>query len=154
MAQIQSMLNQGIIRPSNSAWLAPAVYTTKKNGDVRIAVDYRELNKRTARDAYPLPLPDEIQDRLHDSSIYSTLDLNSGYWQIPVSAPVVHKTAFTPGPGMGAFEFLRMPFGVTGSPVTFQRLMYSLLHSMPSGLSKFSLQPYVLAQNMATCLFF
>jgi len=79
MTQIQPMLEQGIMRPSNSLWQAPAVYSTKENGDVRIAVDYRTLDKKTARDAYPLPLPDEIQDRLHGSSIYSTLDLNSGY---------------------------------------------------------------------------
>jgi len=75
--------------------LAPDVYTAKKNGDVRIAVDYRELMKRTVKDSYPLPLPDEIQDRLHGSCMFSTLDLNSGYWQVPVQPEMVDKTALT-----------------------------------------------------------
>lgn len=131
LTQLDSMLMQGIIRPSSSPWLAPAVYTAKKNGEVRIAVDYRELNKRTAKDAYPLPLPDEIQDRLHGSCVYSTLDLNSGYWQVPVKPEDVAKTAFTPGPGLGAYEFLKMPFGLTGAPATFQRLMDKLLGDLP-----------------------
>ena len=130
MAQLDSMLAHGIIRPSSSPWLAPAVYTAKKNGDVRIAVDYRELNKRTVKDSYPLPLPDEIQDRLHGSCVYSTLDLNSGYWQVPVQPEDVAKTAFTPGPGLGSYEFLKMPFGLTGAPATFQRLMDTVLRDL------------------------
>ncbi|KRX30283.1 Transposon Ty3-G Gag-Pol polyprotein, partial [Trichinella murrelli] len=94
------MLKQGIIEPSNSPWMAPALYTPKKSGEVRICVDYRELNKKTRKDAYPLPLPDDIFHK-------------SGFWQIPVNMNDKEKTAFSPGPGMGLFQFTRMPFGLT-----------------------------------------
>ena len=69
------MLEQGIIERSSSPWMAPAVFVRKKTGEIRLCVDYRELNKRTTKDAYPLPLPDEVQDRLSVATIFSTLDL-------------------------------------------------------------------------------
>ena len=75
------MLKDGVIEESSSPWLAPAVFICKKTGDVRICVDYRELSKRTVKDAYPLPRPDDVQDKLTGSVIFSTLDLQSGYWQ-------------------------------------------------------------------------
>ena len=74
----------------------------KKSGELRICIDHRELNKRTMKDAYPLPLPD---DRLAGVSIFSKLDLQSGYWQLPVQEEDLLKTAFCPGPGMGLCEF-------------------------------------------------
>ena len=83
--QIQTMLELGIIVRSKSPWMAPAVFVPKKSGQLRICVDYRELNKRATKDSYPLPLPDEVQDRLAGSTIFSTLDLHSGYWQLPVN---------------------------------------------------------------------
>ena len=94
-------------------------------------MDYRELNKKTTRDAYPLPLPDEVQDRLAKSAVFSTLDLQSGYWQLPVSIKDREKTAFCPGPGMGLYQFCQMPFGLTGAPASFQRLMDKILRGMP-----------------------
>ena len=119
--QIQIMLDNHIIEPSSSSpWMSPAVFVRKKTGDIRLCVDYRELNKRTTHDAYPLPLPDEVQDWLAGSSIFSTLDLQSGYWQLPVNPADKDKTAFCPGPGMGVFQFLRMPFGLSGAPSSFQ----------------------------------
>eukprot|EP00731_Ephydatia_muelleri_P000956 Em0001g956a len=87
--QLQEMLDRNIIRVSSSPWLAPAVYVPKKSGELRICIDYRELNKRTMKYAYPLPLPDEVQDRL------------AGAWQLPVQEEYRLKTAFCPGPGMG-----------------------------------------------------
>ena len=129
--QIQSMLEQGIITRSKSPWMAPAVFVPKKNGQLRICVDYRELNKRTTKDSYPLPLPDEVQDRLAGSTIFSTLDLHSGYWQLPIDYNDREKTAFCPGPGMGLYEFCRMPFGLSGAPSSFQRLMDKTLHGLP-----------------------
>ena len=114
---------------SSSPWLAPAVYVPKKSGELRICIDYRELNKRTMKDAYTLPLPDEVQDRLAGAKIVSKLDLQSGYWQLPVQEDRL-KTAFCPGPGMGLYEFCRMPFGVTGGPSSFQRLMDKVLHGL------------------------
>ena len=128
--QLQEMLDRNIIRVSSSPWLAPAVYVPKKNGELRFCIDYRELNKRTMKDAYPLPLPDEVQDRLAGATVFSKLDLQSGYWQLPVKEEDRMKTAFCPGPGMGLYEFCRMPFGVTGGPSSFQRLMDKVLHGL------------------------
>ena len=103
----------------------------KKTGDLRLCVDYRELNKKTTRDAYPLPLPDEVQDHLAKSAVFSTLDLQSGYWQLLVSIKDQEKTAFFLGPRMGVYQFCRMPFGLTGAPASFQRLMDKILRGLP-----------------------
>ena len=124
--QIQTMLREGVIEECSSPWMAPAVFVRKKTGDIRICVDYRELNKRTVKDAYPLPRSDEVQDRLSRSVVFSTLDLRSGYWQLPVNPADRCKTAFCPGPGLGLFQFCRMPFGLSGAPASFQRLMDTL----------------------------
>eukprot|EP00731_Ephydatia_muelleri_P024338 Em0016g609a len=98
--QIQQLLEKGIITESSSPWLAPAVYVRKKTGDIRLCVDYRELNKKTTKDAYPLPLIDEVQDQLSGSAVFSKLDLQSGYWQLPVDPNDREKTAFSPGSGV------------------------------------------------------
>ena len=129
--QIQAMLKEGIIEESSSPWMSPAVFVRKKNGDVRICVDYRTLNKQTIKDAYPLPRPDEVQERLAGCTIFSTLDLRSGYWQLPVHKEDQMKTAFCPGPGLGLFQFRRMPFGLSGAPASFQRLMDKICHDLP-----------------------
>ena len=128
--QIQHMSDNHIIEESTSPWMAPAVFVKKKTGEIRLCVDYRELNKKTTRDAYPLPLPDEVQDCLAGSSIFSTLDLQSGYWQIPEHPRDREKTAFSPGPGMGLFQFCRMPFGLSGAPGSFQRFMDKILRGL------------------------
>ena len=128
--QVQTMLDEGIIRHSKSPWMAPAVFVPKKSGQLRICIDYRELNKRTTKDSYPLPLPDEVQDQLAGSTVFSTLDLHSGYWQLPVNPTDREKTAFCPGPGMGLYEFCRMPFGLAGAPSSFQRLMDKTLQGL------------------------
>ncbi|KHJ41621.1 zinc knuckle [Trichuris suis] len=128
--QLEVMLENGIIQLSSSPWLAPAVFTRKKSGEIRFCVDYRELNKRTIKDAYPLPLPDEVHDRLSGATVFSTLDLNSGFWQLPIHPDDRHKTAFCPGPGLGVFEFCRMPFGLCGSHSSFQRLMDTVLRGL------------------------
>ena len=111
------MLKDGVIEESSSPWLAPTVFVRKKIDDIRICVDYWEINKRTVKDAYPLPRPDEVQDRLAGSVIFSTLDLQSGYWQLPVHVNDRANTAFCPGPGLGLFQFRKMPF-VTWSDKT------------------------------------
>ena len=129
--QINEMLEQGIIVQSSSPWMAPAVFVPKKSGDLRICIDYRELNKQTTKDAYPLPLPDKVQDRLAGATIFSTLDLQSRYWQLPVRQEDQEKTAFCPGPGMRLYQFRQMPFGLTGAPSSFQRLMDSVFHGLP-----------------------
>ena len=114
LKQLQGMLDQGIIKQSNSPWMAPAVFVQKKSGEIRLCVDYRALNKRTSRHAYPLPLPDEVQHRLAGSTIFSTLDLQCGYWQLLVSPGDQEKSAFCPGPGMGLYEFVACHLGYQG----------------------------------------
>lgn len=99
--------------------MAPAVFVPKRTGQVRICVDYRELSKCTARDSYPLPLPDKVQEKLAGSTIFSTLDLHSGYWQLPVNPNDREKTAFCPGPGMGLYEFCRIPMGFRAAQARF-----------------------------------
>jgi len=108
--------------------MAPTVFVPKKSGELRICVDYRSLNKQTAKDFYPFPLPDKVQDRLANASVFSTLDLHSGYWQLPVAEADQPKIAFCL---MGLYQFCRMPFGLSGAPVSFQRLMDSVLHGLP-----------------------
>ena len=98
------MLKQYITEESSGPWMPTAVFMPKQSGELSLYVDYRELNKKSQKDAYPLPLPDEVQDRLAGSAIFSTLDLHSGYWQMPVSPADCEKTAFCPGPGMVCFN--------------------------------------------------
>ena len=125
------MLNQGIIKESSTPWIAPAVFVKKSSGEIRLCVDYCELNKKTVKDAYLLPLPDKVQDRLAGSSIFSTLDHQSGYWQLPVAPEDYAKTAFYSGQGMDLFKFRRIPFGLTGAPSSFQHLMDKIFRGLP-----------------------
>lgn len=127
--QIDEMLENGIIRESTSAWSSPIILVKKKNGELRFCVDYRKLNAVTVGHAHPLPRIDDILDSLGDSQYFSTLDLKSAYWQIPVDEKDRHKTAFVTQSGL--FEFNRMPFGLSTAPTTFQRAMDLVL----SGLS-------------------
>ena len=127
--QLEEMLDQGIIEESSSPWMAPAVYVRKKSGELRMCVDYRELNKQTAKDAYPLPLPDEVQGQLAQSVIF-TLVLKSGYWPLTVYSEDNMNTAFCPGPGLELYQLCHMPFGLSGAPNSFQRLMDKVLHGM------------------------
>ena len=118
---VAELLRKGIIRHSTSPYASPIVVVQKKTGEIRLCVDYRELNARTRRDAYPLPRIDETLDALSGARWFSTLDLASGYNQVPMAARDKEKTAFcTP---FGLFEFNRMPFGLCNAPGTFQRLM-------------------------------
>ena len=118
---VHELLRRGIVRPSSSPYASPIVVVQKKTGEIRLCVDYRELNARTRKDAYPLPRIDESLDALSGARWFSTLDLASGYNQVPMAEKDKEKTAFcTP---FGLFEFNRMPFGLCNAPGTFQRLM-------------------------------
>lgn len=111
----------GVIRPSKSPYASPVVIVTKKDGSLRLCIDYRKLNSCSTRDAFPLPRIEEALESLGQAKYFSTLDLTSGYWQVEVAEHDKHKTAFsTP---MGLFEANRMPFGLQNAPSTFQRLM-------------------------------
>lgn len=118
---LQELSEAGIIRESESPFSSPIVVVRKKNGDVRLCVDYRKLNLNTIKDAYALPNLEEAFSALTGSKWFSVLDLKSGYYQIEVDETDKHKTAFVCP--MGFFEFNRMPQGITNAPSTFQRLM-------------------------------
>ena len=128
--QIAEMLEREIITESSSPYCSPAVFVKKKNGDLRICIDYRRLNAKAFKDSYPLPLPYEVQERLAGAAKFSKLDLNSGYWQVPLHCNDREMSAFSPGPGMGLFQFNVMPFGLTNAPGTFQRMMDSVLRGL------------------------
>lgn len=122
---IQELLDKGVVRQSHSPYAAPVVVAKKKDGSIRLCVDYRKLNEKTVKDAYPLPRIQESFDALTGAQFFTTFDLASGYHQIAMSPEDVEKTAFvTP---FGHYEFTRMPFGLTGAPATFQRLMNGVM---------------------------
>lgn len=126
--QIEDMLAKGIISSSQSSYAAPITLAKKKDGSWRLCTDFRRLNAQTVRDQHPIPNIHDILDNLGRSAVFSTLDLKSGFWQIPIAEEDRHKTAFTCH--LGLFEYNRMPFGLTNAPATFQRVMNSVLSGL------------------------
>ena len=118
--QLQDLLNKGFIRPSSSPYGAPVLLVKKKSGEYRFVIDYRWLNNITLRNRYPLPDIQTLFAQIRGKR-YTQLDLRSGYMQIRVSDQDIHKTAFRTR--YGSYEFTVMPFGLTGAPGTFSRLM-------------------------------
>ena len=123
--QVNDMLDRGLIQPSNSPWSSPIVLAPKKDGDYRFCVDFRRVNSVTKKDAQPMPRIDDILDQLGGARYFSTLDLASGYWQVPLREEDREKTAFSVG--VDHYEFTVMPFGLTNASATFQRMMGNVL---------------------------
>jgi len=127
-AHVDELLEQGVVRPSKSSWSSPVMLVPKKEkGNFRVVVDFRLLNEKTKKDAYPPPRVMAILDSLRNARYISSLDIRSAFFQIPLANDgSIEKTAFSV-PGRGLFEFVRMPQGLCNSPATWQRLLDGLL---------------------------
>ncbi|TYK03434.1 gag protease polyprotein [Cucumis melo var. makuwa] len=119
--QLQELLDKGFIRPSVSPWGAPVLFVKKKDGSMRLCIDYRELNKVTVKNRYPLPRIDDLFDQLQGATVFSKIDLRSGYHQLRIKDGDVPKTAFRSR--YGHYEFIVMSFGLTNAPAVFMDLM-------------------------------
>ena len=119
--QMEELVSKGFFRPSTSLWGAPVLFVKKKDGSLRLCIDYRELNKVTIRNQYPLPRIDDLFDQLQGAKVFSKIDLRSSYHQLKIRSKDVPKTAFRTR--YGHYEFLVMPFGLTNAPDVFMDLM-------------------------------
>ncbi|GKD21879.1 putative reverse transcriptase domain-containing protein [Tanacetum coccineum] len=119
--QLKELSDKGFIRPSSSPWGAPVLFVKKKDGSFRMCIDYRELNKLTVKNRYPLLRIDDLFDQIQGSSVYSKIDLRSGYHQLRVREQDVLKMAFRTR--YGYYKFQVMPFGLTNAPAVFMDLM-------------------------------
>jgi hypothetical protein len=124
--QLQELLDRGFIRPSVSPWGAPILFVKKNDGFMRMCIDYRELNKVTIKNKYPLPRIDDLFDQLKGASVFSKINLLSGYHQLQVREEDISKTAIQTR--YGHYEFLVMPFRLTNAPSVFMDLMNRVIH--------------------------
>ena len=119
--QLQELVDKGFIQPSVSPWGAPVLFVRKKDGTLRLCIDYWQLNRVTIKNRYPLPRIDDLFDQLRGVCVFSKIDLRSGYYQLKIRSDDVPKTAFRIR--YGHYEFLVMPFGLTNAPAAFMGLM-------------------------------
>ena len=120
--QLQELLDKGFIRPSTSLWGAPVLFAKKKDRTLRLCIDYRQLNRVTIKNRYPLPRIDDLFDQLRGAPVYFKIDLCTGYHQVRVRETNIPKTAFKTR--YGNFEFTVMPFGLTNVPASFMDLIH------------------------------
>jgi hypothetical protein len=119
--QLQELIQHKFIRPSKSSYGAPVLFVKKKDGSMRMCIDYRALNKITVKNKYPLPRVDELFDRVRGAKYFSKIDLRSGYHQVRIAQEDIEKTAFRTR--YGHYEFTVLPFGLTNAPATFMHMM-------------------------------
>jgi len=124
--QLEDLLDKKFVRPSVSPWGAPVLLIKKKDGSMRLCIDYRQLNKVTIKNRYPLPRIDDLMDQLVGAKVFSKIDLRSGYHQIKVKDEDMQKTAFRTR--YGHYEYKVMPFGVTNAPGVFMEYMNIIFH--------------------------
>lgn len=122
---IEDLLQHGIIRESTSSYASPVILVNKKNGEKRLCIDYRALNRKTLKDKYPLPRIEDQLDSLGGNGYFTSLDLASGYYQVPMAEESKRLTAFVTPDGL--FEYNRMPFGLANAPSVFQRTINTML---------------------------
>ena len=125
---VEDLVTRKLVEPSSASWSSPVVMVRKKNGSYRLCVDYRRLNDVTIKDAYPLPIIDTTLRSLSGSAWFSTLDLSSGFWQVPLSKEASDKSTFVTKRGLWKFNVL--PMGMSNSPGTFQRMMDLFLQGL------------------------
>lgn len=126
---IEKMLSAGVITPTSSPWSSPYLLVDKPDGSKRFCIDFRKLNTVTTKDKHPMPLIDDLLNKLSNSSIFSSLDLTSGYWHVPLEEHSKKKTAFQACGNQYQFEV--MPFGLCNAGATFQRMMNSIFKDFP-----------------------
>ena len=119
--QLDELLRKGYIRPSSSPWGSPAIFVGKKDGSLRMCIDYRQLNEVTIKNKYPLPRIDDLFDQLSGAKVFSKIDLRTGYHQLKIKREDIPKTAFTTRYGL--YEYTVMSFGLTNAPAFFMHMM-------------------------------
>ena len=125
--QIQELLDRGFIIPITSPWGAPVLFAKKKDKTLRLCIDYRQLNRVTIKNRYPLPRIDDLFDQLRGARVYSKIDLRTSYHQLRVMEADIPRTAFRTR--YGHFEFIVMSFGLTNAPTIFMDLMHRVFQS-------------------------
>ena len=143
---LKQMLDIGVIRESHSPWASNIVPVRKKDGKIRFCIDFRQLNKRTVKDAYAIPRMEDTLDLLHGKMWYSCVDLKTGYWQVEMQEEDKACTAFTVGP-LGLYECNRLPFGLTNAPATFQRMMENVLGDLNMTVALVYLDDIIIFSN-------
>lgn len=126
--QISEWLDNGIIRKSTSDFSSPIVLVKKKNNSFRLCVDYRRLNSKTFKQRFPLPVIDDVIDQLHSASVFTTLDLKNAFLHVDVDEQSQKYTSFVTHTGQ--YEFLKMPYGLSNSPLVFQRYIYNIFRDL------------------------
>ena len=119
--QLDDLLEKGLVEPSCSPYGAPVLFVKKKDGSMRMCIDYRKLNSCTIKNSYPLPRIDDLLDQLHGANVFSSLDLRSGYHQVRIKEGDEYKTAFRTQ--FGHYQFRVLPFWLCNAPATFHWLI-------------------------------